>query len=339
MADTVAIAFTPAPAAQSPNLRRTTDAGAASAYYRAIVVAFASVRRWNPEQNLVFVSDSEPPAPDASKMAELGVRTLVVPFRHRPPEGFWPTFNASLFTIDAMDALIEHSSVEERILLMDPDVVCTGSLEPVFSDIAGGGVLVYPTGFPAYEKSQGLSALEAMPMHQLLDPELVDPPAHYGGEIYGFTPEGLRPVLARAEDAWQLSLARWADQQPRFVTEEHLLNYALRRAPLRDASRYLRRIPTAPTNRDVRGDEFSLLLWHLLSEKDRGFISLAEAVERRDSWFWRYDRQSYLSQLGRITGIPRRPPRRWLYDLLGVVVRSVQKGRRSETMTPVAARH
>lgn len=324
MTGIVAVAFTPAPASQSPNLRAISDFGAVASYYRAIVVTFASVRRWNRNLRLALVTDCEPPAPFADQLSALDVQCLEARFAHRPPDGFWPTFNASLYTIDAMAMLARAAEPTDRILLLDPDVLCTGELTRCLQAFKGADVLVYPTGFPDDEQSQGLSALDAAPLHRKLDPELREPPTHYGGELYGFTPGGVFPVLQRAEEAWQLALTNWADGQRHFVTEEHLLNYAVRRAALVDATEFIRRIWTAPVYRTVRGDEGALLLWHLPSEKDRGFVQLAAATADPASWFWIADRVEYLRRAGDLVGIPRRTLGRFAYDLSGGAVRAAQ---------------
>lgn len=339
MIRTVAVAFTPAPAAQNPNLRSTGDAGAATTYYRSMVVTFASVRRWNPGLVLVLVSDVTPPDPFAGQLAALGVRLLDTMFDHRPPVGFWPTFNASLFTLDAMAALSRHGNASDRFLLIDPDVLCVGDLTPAFDSFSGKTFLVYPTGIPEHEESQGISAIDVVPMHHELDTELLDPPIHYGGEFYGFTPVGAAPVLARAEDAWQLSLRGWAEAKPHFVTEEHLLNYALRRAPMADGQSFIRRIWTAPVYRTVRGDEHTLLLWHLPSEKDRAFSTLSGAALDPHSWFWTSDCRMFIRKAGAINGMPRRRLRRWAYDVAGKFVRRAQRFARRFRLRPPIRSH
>jgi hypothetical protein len=328
MTGIVAVAFTPAPAAQNPNLRRTTDSGAIKSYYSAIVVTLASVRRWNPDLELVLVTDCEPPTPFADQLSALGVRLLETEFEHCPPDGFWPTFNASLYTLDAMAKLARTAEPIDRILLIDPDVLCTGELTPVLNAISDTEVLVYPTGFPDDEKSQGLSALDAAQLHRQLDPELQQPPTHYGGELYGFTPSGAFPILRRADEAWQLALACWASGQRHFVTEEHLLNYAVRRASIIDATEFIRRIWTAPTCRNVVGDEAALLLWHLPAEKDRGFVDLASAAADSLSWFWIADRSEFLDRAGSHVGIPRRTFNRFAYDVAGSYIRAGQRALR-----------
>ncbi len=300
----LAVAFTPAPAKQNPNLRKTDDAGASATYYRSIFVTLASARRWNGQLDLVLVTDASVPQPYRDRFASLGTRAVEAPFDHRPPIGFWPTFNASLYTIDAMVRLSRDAGATTKVLLVDPDVLCTGLLDPVFERVHDRTILVYPTGFPDYEKSQGLNAFEAASLHQRLEPDLVDIPVHYGGELYGFTTDGCRSILKRTEDAWRLAMADWVARRPHFVTEEHLLNYALRRASVVDGSMFIRRIWTAPVYRTVRGDEGGLLLWHLPAEKDRGIAALAAPALDRSSWFWRVSREEFLRRCGRVLGIP-----------------------------------
>jgi hypothetical protein len=321
---TVAVAFTPAPSTQSPNIRAVSDLDTVASYHRAIVVTFASVRRWNPHLSLALVTDCEPPGSVADTLSALDVQVLETKFEHRPPDGFWPRFNASLYTIDVMAMLAHTAAPADRILLLDPDVLCVGELTPVLDAIKDTRILVYPTGFPDDEKSQGLSALDAVPLHRELDPDLQAPPTHYGGELYGFTPAGALPLLQRADDAWQLALANWARGQRYFVTEEHLLNYALRRVPLADATIFIRRIWTAPVYRTVKGDEGALLLWHLPSEKDRGFVDIAAAVTDPLSWFWTDDHGEYVRRAGSFVGIPRRVFSRFTYDVAAGAVRAAQ---------------
>jgi hypothetical protein len=271
-----------------------------------LVVTFAGCRRWNGEVELILITDVVPPSPYSEQLIDLGVSLLLTTFDHRPPDGFYKTFSASLYTIDAMHAVTRHAESLGPILLLDPDVLCLGDLSPVFDAIDDVSVLAYPTGLDANVPNQGLSALDAMPMHETLDSGLTGPPAHFGGEMYGFTPAAITDALVRVEDAWQLALANFRRGQAHFVTEEHLLNYALRRSNVADGREFIRRIWTAPVFRNVRGDEGNLLLWHLPAEKDRAFVGLSLSALDRQSWFWSSDRESYIAHVGGFVGIPRR---------------------------------
>lgn len=155
----------------------------------------------------------------------------------------------------------------------------------------------------------GLSALQAEELHRELDPTLAGPPEHFGGEVYVFRSETIAPVLARAEDAFRVAVQRQG--RPKFTTEEHLFNHALRRSNVSRLDDRVRRIWTAPRLRELGPAPEQLVMWHLPAEKDRGFPRLHAAVEDRSSWFWTAGPEEYRSQLGSYFGIPRRRMMRW----------------------------
>lgn len=316
------IAFAKAPASQSPNIRRRSHGDAAGLYYAAMCVAFATVARWNSDTARVLVTDSPVPQEFAVRFETLGVEVMQVEFAHRPPAGFHGHFNASLYTLDAMAELASRFPKDD-LCLMDPDVVAVRPLDPLWShaDFAVGAL---PIDVPPGEVMNGLSALQAEELHRQLDPSLAGPPEHFGGEVYVFRAETIAPVLERAEDAFQLALQRHGQGQPKFTTEEHLLNYALRRSNVSRLDDRVRRIWTAPRLREIGPDPERLVLWHLPAEKDRGFPPLTAAVEDRSSWFWEADPEQFRSRLGSSFGIPRRRLVRWAYDEAGAVARRTQ---------------
>lgn len=316
-----AIAFTPAPPDQSPNVRDASVDEAVATYHEAMVVAFASYHRWSPDATLRLVTDVEPPGRYAELYASVGVKVLLVPFVHRPPSGFSARFTASLYSIDAMEALCATYPAEP-IALLDPDCLAVRSLGTLFAR-ASQRVCAYPMSVPPDRVVNGLSASDAAVLHRELDVTLDGLPTTYGGECYAFTASLMGPVLERVEDAFGHTLGR-AHSEPRFVTEEHLLNYALRRSGPDEVDDLLKRIWTAPRLRTVDGNELSLTLWHLPAEKDRGFRGMVDLVADRGSWFWMAPDDEFRARLGRRTGVTRRPPSRWLYDTTGRIMRMVQ---------------
>lgn len=309
------------PMEQSPNMRKGREADGLSSYHRAMVVAFASYRRWAPTADLRYVSDAEVPEAAREAFDDLGVQLMLVPFTHRPPSGFSQTFNASLFALDAAAALCA-AYPSESIALLDPDCLAVSDLTPLF-ERARTSVCVYPTGFPPTEVSNGLSAEDAAGLHATLDPRLTGVPVHYGGECYAFTADLMVEVLAHAERAYDMALSA-ADSELKFTTEEHVFNFALRYAGIDEVDDLVRRIWTAPRYRTVSGDEDGLTLWHLPAEKDRGFARLAPVAVNRSSWFWTAPGDRFRLEAGRLLGIGRRPLGRYLYDQLGGLARKVQ---------------
>lgn len=318
----VAIAFTHVPASQSPNLRSTSDTNALEAYFRALIVTFASVARRSQDE-LVLVTDAVPVEPFHSQLQKLGVSQLIRPFMHRPPTGFWHEFNASLYTLDALEALCAEYPRRE-IALIDPDCVAVRPLEILRQRACVSGIAAMPTGFPADEQSNGLSAWEAARLHSRLDPALEGVPVHFGGECYAFDSSAMPIVLDRAEAGWKSALADFRDDRPRFVTEEHIMNYALRYVVVTPLTGEVARIWTAPTFRNLSGLEDRLTLWHLPAEKHRGFPAAYKAAVDCTSWFWTHSDEDFRKRIGKMFGVTSRGPRRWLYDESGSMTRRIQ---------------
>lgn len=320
----VAVAFTPATKRDSPNLKTLTPEQSEAAFHRLIATCFSSVRRWNTGVRLVLVTTQQPNHHFQERLRDLDADILLAEFNHRPPAGFYPAFNTSLFSIDAMETLA-RTHERDRILLLDPDVLCADSLLRVFEAIDDDTVLAYNTGIPPTEKSQGLSALEAAQLHRELSPDLTGTPAHYGGELYGFTSRTWSTISQEIEEAWQFSLRQWRTKAPRFVTEEHLMNYALRHVEVCSAESFIRRIWTAPTYRTARIQDVDLPLWHLPSEKQRGLSRIYQDSLVKDSWMWSAENQAWRTTAARICGIGQRSATRASYDALAVAARYIQR--------------
>lgn len=326
MTDHAAIAFTPAPASDSPNLRSKNDSRGLETFQRLLRLAYSSLRRWNPDLSLALVTTKDPAPAFGRALSELSVEVVLTDFHHAPPKGFYPAFNASLFSIDAINKMTARHPAADRVLLLDPDVICTAPLTTVFGDISQDKVLAYDLAMPADEVSQGLTALDAAELHRKLDSSLGGVPRHYGGELYGLQCAAWTDLAEKVEEAWQLSLEQWRLDEPRMVTEEHLLNFALRYADIVPAGRHIRRIWTAPTYRAVQSTDSDLTLWHLPAEKHRGLAQLHDVAVDRQSWFWTAPPSQWREAAAKMCGVAsRRSPRRWTWDMTGSNIRYVQR--------------
>ncbi|MDN4646384.1 hypothetical protein [Arthrobacter sp. PsM3] len=310
---TVAIPFVRTEASQNPNLRVRDGGDPAEPYMRAMTVAFASVRRWNPDADLHLISNAAPEEDHHRELRRLGVEYKLVPFAHRPPVGFAARFEASLYLLDALGSLEADTT-----LLIDPDVLCVNSMDALLSHVADHAAAL-DMQFPEDEDINGLTRTQAAALHAALG-ESVTLPLHYGGEAY-VVPLALAPaIMARCESAWTLALSRNLEGLTKFTTEEHVLSYALRGVPLKTLNDHIRRIWTTHTFRQVDGLEGQLTLWHLPAEKDRGFNALYGPATDFGSWFWLADRGEFLDRCGRAMGFHHRTPSRLAKDIAGSVV-------------------
>lgn len=319
---TFAVAFTPSKRSDSTNLRHH-DTGAAT-YYNALTGALASAARWG-ETKLMLITTEPPPETTRRILDSVEIEVAIIPFTHRPPTGFWPKFNASLFALDAINYLCSRG--DDRVnMLIDPDCYIINDWAPI-AELSRHAFSALRLGVAATWENNGLSAVQASGLHQRLDPSLSGVAPSFGGEWYGFTGEIGRHTLARAQLAYEYSLKRWAQgHTDYFTTEEHLFNFALRGAPVADLDGYVRRIWTTPTYRVVIPTDMRLIGWHLPAEKDRGLWSLRNAIADRSSWFHQGSAKEFRHRLGRGVGIPRRPPLRYAYDNAAFAFRWLQDG-------------
>ena len=285
---------------------------------RAMTVAFASVRRWNPEADLELISNALPEPRHLSNLRGLGVEYKYVPFDHRPPEGFANIFAASLYLLDALSVLSS-----ETTLLLDPDVLCIRGVKDLLRDL-DGHVGALDMGFPPSEDINGLTRASAGALHAELGEPAAEP-LHYGGEAYVIPREHAELISTRSEAAWKLALRRHAEGLPKFTTEEHILSYALRGVALKPLNGYVRRIWTTHRYRQVLGDESQLTLWHLPAEKDRGFRALYGPSLDSNSWFWTADQAKFTDRCGRAMGLHHRTPLRLAKDVAGRSVYTAQR--------------
>jgi hypothetical protein len=313
---TVAIPFVRVESSQNPNLRIGDGADPAAAYFRAMVVAFASVRRLHPDIRLKLVSNAVPPPDFTEDFADLSVEVSIVPFDHRPPRGFTQRFEASLYILDAL----AHSDTDIAIFI-DPDVLCVSPLDEMLANLGRSPGALCMDYTPGHDIN-GLSRQQAGELHALLGEPLGPPPTHFGGELYVFPMEHVPRVLARCEEAWALALSRHRKGLSKFTTEEHILSYALRGAAIHELNAHAARVWTARSYRNVNGSEKRLALWHLPAEKDRGFATLYAAY---GAGRWPVRPDEFKDWAAREMGVYSRTPNRIAIDTLGQIVGCARK--------------
>jgi hypothetical protein len=227
---TIAVAFVDLVVSDSPN----TKTGSA-AYYRSMIASFASFAWWNPDADLVLVGVSRPPEPFATQLADLGVSVYFSHFSHSPPDGFTDRFTTSLFKLDALQALRDR----RRLLLVDPGVICLRPVGRLVGEVAGK-VGVLRMRYPPDRRVNGLSRNDARLLYADMGEPQDLPPPHYGGDCYAVGGDIIDALLQRAEATWSRSIERWATgEELYFVTEEHMLSYAVAALPTLSSRRTL----------------------------------------------------------------------------------------------------
>lgn len=134
-------------------------------YFRCIVATFSSFRRWNPQADLVLISDGEPPPPYSEALRRFGVDVLLADFDHLPPEGFAPSFRTSMYMLDVLSAASRIDGWD-HLVVIDPDLLCMRPLDGLI-DSVGESIGAYPLPHYAVDHQiNGLSRREAGAIHR-----------------------------------------------------------------------------------------------------------------------------------------------------------------------------
>jgi hypothetical protein len=319
----VTAVFTVAPAKQSPNLRTTDDRTALAQYMRALVVMFASARRFDPDLPLELITDQLPGSPYAEDFAALGVAVSLVPFAHRPPLSFSATFNASLYMLDALAA----QRPDERVLYGDPDAVFVRSPRALAQSVPLDTIGAYPISATTETDHNGMTVAQAAGLYGELDGTArATPFTYYGGECYLVGPGQLEALRESAERAYTAARQWAAEGRPTYPrTEEHLFNYALRNIPVTPIDQHVARIWTSARGRAVPAHVDRLTVWHVPAEKGAGLDRLYAACIDPTGWFWNADDHVFRAACARELGIRRRRPRRLARDLIGMLARRLPR--------------
>lgn len=334
-----ASAFVPMQSVDSPSVRlrkknggnQTSAQQAAEAYYECLIVLFASARRWHPEAHLVLFTPAEVPIWFGQSAQSLNLELIPQPFWRLPPNaGSGRRFVSSLYTLDAIDWIAAHGSEKEIFMLLDADTVVTGTLEATrwVEKLGYLGWALKPgydfNGLPL-AKYQDLVSKSGLP--KPVNPQIV------GGEFLAGSTAVFHLLANETARVEQLDHNNASDGELALTTEEQVLSLAVPYLA-RDNSRDIaNRIWTAPHHRTTDGAERKLLIWHLPSEKGRGFHDAAHAATDDRSWLWRTPREEFLNHIGKTMGVTTRTPHRVAQDWVQNAKRRLRSG--SSTGDPV----
>lgn len=254
-------------------------------YWKAIAVMAASLRAagmtWT-----VSVATNRPPVDTRVRrvLDEQAVTFRSIPFDHAPPENYFDRFSGSFFLLDAIADAVERTEDETVLIFVDPDCVWYGDPQAVVDAVALSPEVPlayevsYCSGQPAIGQTQ--EDLGQLYSSVATDHPVPKRPPYAGGEFLAGTSKGMSRLLPHIEAVWAESLRRFEVGEPvRANTEEHVLSYALGQVGWTGgtANDLVRRLWTKlPPERNIRGDEDELVVWHTLREKGRGLSELFE---------------------------------------------------------------
>lgn len=260
----------------TPNIYSFSTDSKFCAYYRCMVVCYASIRRNHPDAKLVLFSNQGLPEPFASQLESLDVETLVISDRYVADADFSNTFPGCLFTLDVISHLAATNGLGcDTFVILDNDCILLRPLDKLLALISRNRsfhALEIPK--PACHNTNGQSRASLTLATSMLTGQLIPEPITFcGGEFYAFTSDHLQPLDKHIARFWNYMRETGKNHFGSSLTEEHVVSAALCMAeiPITAANSLIKRIWTSRYYSSVAGDESKYEIWHLPAEKKSGF--------------------------------------------------------------------
>lgn len=267
-------------AGRSPNAWTFSEQSKLNMYYRCMVVCYASIRRLYPEAQLSLFTNRALPEPYSGQLQSLGVSTVFCASRYVGDSAFKNGFPGCLYTLDVIEHLALHQHGDfNSLILLDSDCIARYRLDGMLDTLvsAGEASYAYAPGYPVNMAANGQSRATLTLALGYFSGQIIAPPIPlYGGEFYGLTAKSLPKLAARIEAFWAWMKTEGVIIFGDNLTEEHVMSVVLAQAgdTVHSANGLIKRIWTAAAFSTVDGSEPGLPIWHLPSEKKKGFVKL-----------------------------------------------------------------
>lgn len=283
----------------NPNIDNQKIESSLITYLKCIVVCFASIRKFNPKIRLCLVTNYPIPDEFIKLLNILDAEIKLTPFAHEPPSEFGDKFRGCFYIFDAIGVF------NESILILDPDVICIDGLGWVEEE-CGDKIGVFPIDIEERKAINGISRavaaeiygnyLGTSPGNQKVRP-------HLGGEILYIPQTKLSELCTAIEKFWNWNLQAAKIGEGFLTTEEHIFSYIIKESQSVNLNSYISRIWTSYSYREHQGNNLpinSLCLWHLPSEKSRGFAEMFNYFQRKPDDFYKSDVRIFRQKIRKV---------------------------------------
>jgi len=274
----------------APNLGNTSQYKKLEAYYKCMVVFFASARRFNPESKLVLFSNDRLPDEytkllDSYNVFQEILKEEDIKYCNMDLENNFP---GCLFTLDVIEYCSKKKELHEdcdSIIICDSDCVFIDSINSYHSGVSG---MVLDWDINRLINNQSRSSLSliryAITSESPEGNNLVLP--YYGGELYVISSDFLDKISGDIRKVVEYILYN-KDQLGNFFTEEHILSivFDLNRNQVISDKKNIKRVWTADTFHNIEGNEKDYKILHYPAEKNSFFKSTFDKLSRNPEFF------------------------------------------------------
>ena len=264
---------------KSPNAWTISEQSKLNMYYRCMVICYASLRRLYKEAQLVLFTNQDLPEPFHSQLNSLDVKMVSCLSRFVEDSIFRNGFPGCLFTLDVIDHIANAQlAYFDCLILLDNDCIVRHRLDAMIEDLVGNQVVyAYEPGYPVNMSANGQSRESLTLALSYMQNRLIPNPIEiYGGEFYAFPAKLLPDISLRIQTFWDWMKVEGKTIFGDNLTEEHVMSVvlAMDNIKVRPAEAWVKRIWTTEHFSTVDGSEKLIPVWHLPSEKKKGFAKL-----------------------------------------------------------------
>ncbi|HUK99258.1 MAG TPA: hypothetical protein VLX29_00200 [Nitrospirota bacterium] len=266
---------------RAPNARTIFERSKLYMYYQCMIVCYASIRRLYPEAQLALFTNRVLPDPFNMHLKSLRVDTVICASRYVDDLAFKNDFPGCFFSLDVIEQLARSQSFGfSHLVLMDSDCIIRHRLDTMVDELTSNeeSIYAYEMGYPVNMVINGQSRASLTLALSYFSGQLVACPiiSHYGGEFYSIPSSALPKLAKRIDDFWDWMKSEGIKSFGCNLTEEHVMSVVLAELgnTVNNARGLIKRIWTTVIYSSVDGSESGIPVWHLPSEKRRGFVKL-----------------------------------------------------------------
>ena len=217
------------------------------------------------------------------------------------PPNYFKSWNSQFVIIDILK-WYSNLNYEFNALILDNDCLIINDLDQIFEGVAKvKGILNYEINYDDEHDINGLNKKQLSDLFKIYhNIDHIDSIKYFGGEFVCFNSNIIKNFYNESIRLYMISLERFKSNQIKYNEEAHLLSsvYFKLGFTIADANKYIKRIWTNPViYYNVTGKEFDLLIWHLPSEKGKGFNKLFLKIKNKQDDYIKISDLKYLFRL------------------------------------------
>ena len=264
-------------------------------YWRCVFLLFESSARINSNaRHILFINKDPPVAIDGidtrALLKQYWIEVVQFPTITKSPPDYYRAWNTQFIVLDVLEWLEKNIGADDALYILDSDMIFN---KPIAGEMQSAlqthGALLYSIDYGLAYNINGLTRKDLLQIARELDPGLpVSEFIYSGGEFICCLARELPKIAKLARTTYHICLQRHAAGQKKFNEEAHLLSYVYARLGYKThtGNRFVKRIwvdRSAYSN--VDGTEDDLVLWHLPSEKKRGFVKVFRSYRQHDGQY------------------------------------------------------